>query len=49
MKRTDVRSMPTAKTIDEYIGRFSKDVQRLLEQMRATFRKAAPKAVERIA
>jgi uncharacterized protein YdhG (YjbR/CyaY superfamily) len=40
--------MATAKTIDEYIDRFPKDVQRLLRQMRATFRKAAPKATERI-
>lgn len=40
--------MTTAKTIDDYIERYPKDVRRLLRQMRATFKKAAPKAVERI-
>jgi uncharacterized protein YdhG (YjbR/CyaY superfamily) len=35
-------------TIDEYIARYPKDVQLLLEKMRKTIRKAAPKAEERI-
>ena len=34
------------QTIDEYISLFPKDVQILLESMRQTIRKAAPKAEE---
>ena len=36
------------KTIDEYIETFPEDVQKILERMRQTIRKAAPKAVEAI-
>ena len=36
------------KTIDEYIKAYPEDVQRVLERMRQTIRKAAPKAVEAI-
>ncbi len=36
------------KTIDEYIGTFSKDVQVILEEMRQRIRKAAPEAKEAI-
>jgi uncharacterized protein YdhG (YjbR/CyaY superfamily) len=35
-------------TIDEYILSFSKDIQMILEEMRATIKKAAPKAEETI-
>lgn len=35
-------------TIDEYIGNFPEKVRKLLEQMRATVREAAPDAVEKI-
>lgn len=35
-------------TIDEYIGTFPEDVQRILEKMRQTIRDAAPEAVEAI-
>jgi uncharacterized protein YdhG (YjbR/CyaY superfamily) len=37
-----------AETIDEYIKVFPADVQVILEKMRKTIRKAAPKAVEAI-
>src|SRR5713226_4149473 len=37
-----------SKTIDEYIRTFPEDVQRILEKMRQTIRKAAPEAVEAI-
>ncbi len=37
-----------AKNIDEYIATYPKDVQKLLNEMRATIRKAAPKAEEAI-
>jgi uncharacterized protein YdhG (YjbR/CyaY superfamily) len=37
-----------AAAIDAYIGAFPKDVQRLLQQMRRTVRKAAPQAEEKI-
>src|SRR5512143_1197675 len=37
-----------ASTVEEYIGRFPADVQRILQKVRATIRKAAPKAEERI-
>jgi len=36
------------KSIDEYIAAFPKDVQRILEKIRHTIRKAAPEAVEAI-
>lgn len=36
------------KNIDEYIEGFPKDVQELLEKIRATIRKAAPEAEETI-
>jgi uncharacterized protein YdhG (YjbR/CyaY superfamily) len=38
----------TPKDMDEYIERHAVDDQRLLRQMRATIRKAAPKATEKI-
>jgi uncharacterized protein YdhG (YjbR/CyaY superfamily) len=38
----------TAKNIDEYIAMFSKDVQEILKALRATIKKAAPKAEETI-
>lgn len=37
-----------ATNIDEYIAAFPKDVQKKLEEMRATIRKAAPDAEEAI-
>lgn len=37
-----------AKNVDEYIASFPKDTQVLLEQMRSTIKKAAPKAEEGI-
>ena len=43
--------MPPTKrfaTIDDYIETFPKDVQKLLQGIRRTVRKAAPKAVETI-
>lgn len=36
----------TASTIDEYIGSFPTDIQKLLRQVRATVSKAAPGAEE---
>lgn len=36
------------KTIDEYIGIFPGDVQKILEQVRQTIKKSAPTAVEAI-
>jgi uncharacterized protein YdhG (YjbR/CyaY superfamily) len=36
------------KTIDDYIAEFSPEVQSILERMRATIRKAAPDAEEKI-
>lgn len=38
----------TPKNIDEYIANFPKDVQEILEKLRATIRKAAPDAEETI-
>lgn len=35
-------------TIDEYIAQFPEDVQRILTQIRAVIREAAPDAVEKI-
>lgn len=40
--------MKTFKTIDAYIADYPKDVQKLLKAMRATIKKAAPKATETI-
>lgn len=37
-----------AKNIDEYIAGFPKDVQKMLKDIRATIKKAAPKAEEAI-
>ncbi|MGE5072087.1 MAG: iron chaperone [Anaerolineae bacterium] len=37
-----------AATPDEYIAQFPQDVQKILNKVRATIRKAAPKATERI-
>lgn len=39
---------PAPMTIDEYIADYPKDVQKLLEQVRNTIKKAAPKAEEKI-
>lgn len=44
-----MKSTPkAAKTIDEYIAGFPPDVQRKLEELRMTIRKAAPHAEETI-
>jgi uncharacterized protein YdhG (YjbR/CyaY superfamily) len=40
--------MVSPKTIDEYISAFPKDIQEILEKIRATIRKAAPNAEETI-
>lgn len=40
--------MKTAKDIDEYIAGFPKEVQDILQQVRATIKKAAPAAEEKI-
>jgi len=40
------RTQPT--NIDEYIAGFPKDIQKMLEEVRATIKKAAPKAEEAI-
>jgi uncharacterized protein YdhG (YjbR/CyaY superfamily) len=37
-----------ASTIDEYIAEFPKDVQRILQQLRATIKAAVPEAEEKI-
>ncbi len=37
-----------AATIDEYISGFPKDIQKILQEMRAEIRKAAPEAEEAI-
>ena len=42
------KDQPAPTTIDEYIAQYPKDVQKLLETMRATIRKAAPDAEEKI-
>jgi uncharacterized protein YdhG (YjbR/CyaY superfamily) len=39
---------PLARNIDEYIAMFPKEIQRKLNDVRATIRKAAPKAEEAI-
>jgi uncharacterized protein YdhG (YjbR/CyaY superfamily) len=41
-------SLPKAKNIDEYIRYFPRDVQALLQKLRATILKAAPGAEETI-
>lgn len=38
----------TPKSIDEYIAGFPKDIQEILERIRATIREAAPEAEEAI-
>jgi uncharacterized protein YdhG (YjbR/CyaY superfamily) len=43
------KGKPVSKNIDEYIADFPKDVQKLLQQLRSTIKKAAPKAEEKIA
>jgi uncharacterized protein YdhG (YjbR/CyaY superfamily) len=43
-----MRGAAPAKDIDAYIAGFPKDIQQLLEKMRATIKKAAPKAEEAI-
>lgn len=40
--------MKAATNVDEYINDFPKDVQKILEKLRATIRKAAPAAEETI-
>ena len=48
-KEQPMRPTPAAATnIDEYIAGFPKDVQKILEQIRTTIRKAAPDAEEAI-
>ncbi len=42
-----MKSKPAA-TINEYIAGFPKDIQKMLELLRATIRKSAPKAEETI-
>jgi uncharacterized protein YdhG (YjbR/CyaY superfamily) len=37
-----------AKNVDEYIGSFPEDIQKLLEKIRATIQSAAPEAEETI-
>jgi uncharacterized protein YdhG (YjbR/CyaY superfamily) len=39
---------PQAENIDEYIAAFPQDIQKRLQEMRATIKKAAPKAEETI-
>ncbi len=41
-----MKSTAKPKNIDEYIARFPEDVQSALEKVRATIKKAAPKAEE---
>lgn len=41
-------SKATFQTIDEYIATFPEDIQRILQELRATIRAAAPEATERI-
>jgi uncharacterized protein YdhG (YjbR/CyaY superfamily) len=38
----------TPKTVDEYIAAFAPEVQAILQKIRATVRRAAPGAEERI-
>lgn len=44
----EISTMKSYKNIDEYIKNYPKDVQVMLKQLRATIRKAAPKAEEAI-
>jgi len=46
--RKTVQSKKQFETIDEYIKTFPKDVQTILERMKQTIRRAAPKAEETI-
>jgi uncharacterized protein YdhG (YjbR/CyaY superfamily) len=46
--KTTTATTTQAASIDEYIAGFPKDVQMLLESIRATIRKAAPAAEETI-
>lgn len=41
-------SRKTPKSFDDYLDRFPKDVQQLLQKMRLTVKKAAPQAKEKI-
>jgi uncharacterized protein YdhG (YjbR/CyaY superfamily) len=41
-------SKTTIKNIDDYLALFPKETQSLLQQIRATIKKAAPEAVEKI-
>ncbi|HKD51991.1 MAG TPA: DUF1801 domain-containing protein [Candidatus Acidoferrum sp.] len=41
-------SRKTAKSFDDYLDRFPKDVQQRLQKMRRTVKKAAPQAKEKI-
>jgi len=43
-----MESKSTAKSTDEYIGEFPPEVQKVLEEMRAIIRAAAPDATETI-
>jgi uncharacterized protein YdhG (YjbR/CyaY superfamily) len=43
-----MRNMQTAKNIDEYIKAFPADVQKILEKVRQTIKKAAPDAEEAV-
>lgn len=49
MKATDAAAGAARSAIDEYIARFPSDVRKRLERMRATIRRAAPSATERMA
>ncbi len=40
--------MKDSKTIDDYIKNYPKSTQKILEQLRATIKKAVPKAEEKI-
>jgi uncharacterized protein YdhG (YjbR/CyaY superfamily) len=49
MREIDMTNDKTAPTnIDEYIAQFPKDVQEILQELRATIRAAAPEAEEAI-
>jgi uncharacterized protein YdhG (YjbR/CyaY superfamily) len=48
MKQADT-STAAYTTIDEYIALFPADIQQILAAIRATIRKAAPQAIEKIA
>jgi uncharacterized protein YdhG (YjbR/CyaY superfamily) len=43
-----MKKRTTATSIDEYVALYPPDVQARLEKIRATIRKAAPQAIERI-